>query len=508
MPSSRFWRIIAIISYILSGMFVVVLAFQAFRARFSSGKHSPEAKDNPGSIVIMGVGSRFIAPTRVEWSDIEGLINHAPKLFSHMPHLLRRRQSIADHTASVAIPTLEPVVEVQPVDLSPLPPALTVAGTGATKHRLGKHVLVPLSALLLIVVIATSFLFSVRFFSSSLGQQRNALALANTTRSAQPQQLARPAFERGITYPQWYNDGYGVNDTAWQLGVATIKTQTGSQWIEIPVLFSQATSSTTSLELSSSAPTVQSFIEGIERAHSLGYKVFFVPLVQVRQSGGWSGSITFTSLTQKQTWFNNYWNTINPYVTAAASQHVEQMAIGTELQTLQQIAPLELWNQLIGHIRSVFKNTLTYDMNWSSLPLPMPSWLHNANLTFIGVSTYIPLLDKSGRVDPKDMPALWQAKIKTQLDALSVQIGKQVLITEIGYRNSADALYHTWEATSTAKADPQEQAGAYNAALTNVLQDTRIAGTFFWGWNDVGQFAINGQPATGVLLKWYTLKQA
>ena len=105
------------------------------------------------------------------------------------------------------------------------------------------------------------------------------------------------------------------------------------------------------------------------------------------------------------------------------------------------------------------------------------------------------------------MPALWRDKIKTQLDALAGQIGKQVLISEIGYRNSSDALYHTWESTTTAKADPQEQAGAFDATLTNVFSDAHIAGTFFWGWDDVGRFAFSGQPATQVLLKWYTLKQ-
>ena len=228
--------------------------------------------------------------------------------------------------------------------------------------------------------------------------------------------------------------------------------------------------------------------------------------MQVREPGGWSGSITFNSTAQEQAWFDSYWNAILPYVSAAASLNVEQMAIGTELQKLQRIVPDALWNQLIARIRGVFQNTLTYDMNWSSLPLPMPAWLRNANLTYIGVSTYIPLLDKSARVDPSDMAALWRTKIKTQLDALAAQLGKEVLITEIGYRNSSDALYRTWEQDSTAGADPQEQAGAYDAALSNVFTDPSIAGTFFWGWDDVGRFAINGQPAVGVLLKWYTLE--
>jgi hypothetical protein len=503
MPLSRFWRFIGTICYVVSGMCMFVLAFQAVRARFAPNKHLSIPENRSQRVVIMGMGSRFIAPRRVEFRDIEGAINHAPSLFSNIPHLFGKRPVHAGQRESTPPPAaiMVPVTDSQP-GISQAPVASSTSHT--TKHKLGKRALVLVSSILLTAIIATSFLFSVRLFSASLGQ--TASAQANAAQPHQPQ-LARPALERGIIYPQWYSDGYGVNDTTWQQGVSTIKTQTGAQWLEIPVLFSQATSSSISIQPSTSAPSVQSFSEGIERAHSLGYKVFFVPLMQVREQGGWSGSITFKTLAQQQAWFDSYWNAILPYVFAAASSHVEQLAIGTELQTLQKIVPDALWNQLIGRIRGVFQNTLTYDMNWSSLALPMPTWLRNASLNYVGVSTYIPLLDKSGRVDPQAMPALWRDKIKTQLDVLAAQVGKQVLITEIGYRNSSDALYRTWDPNTTAKADPQEQAGAFDAALTNVFADAHIAGTFFWGWDDVGRFAISGQPATQVLLKWYTLKQ-
>jgi hypothetical protein len=461
MTPSRFWRSIGTISYVLSGIFLAILAFQAVRARFSSDKHQSTSEEHPQSVIIMGIGSRS-APITTPFID---------------------RQPVAPE---VQLPVSSPA-------------------TRATKQGLGRRALVLVSSLLLAAIIATSFLFSVRIFSASL--ERPASAQANAAQPAQPK-LVRPVFERGIVYPQWYSDGYGVNDTTWQQGVAAMKTQTSAQWIEIPVLFSQATSHSTNIQPSTSAPSIQSFSEGIARARSLGYKVFFVPLMQVREPGGWSGSITFATLALQQAWFDGYWNAILPYVSAAVSLHVEQMAIGTELQALQQVVPDALWNQLINRIRGVFQNTLTYDMNWSSLALlPLPTWLQNTRLTYIGVSTYIPLLDKSGRVDPQAMPALWRTKIKTQLDALAVQIGKQVLITEIGYRNSSDALYRTWESNSKAKADPQEQAGAFDAALSNVFSDAHIAGTFFWGWDDVGRFAINGQPAAQVLLKWYTFKQ-
>ncbi len=507
MSRTHFWRSIGTICYVVSGLFVVALALQAIKARFFPNKEQPASEEHPQSVVIMGIGARFIAPTRIELRNIEGALNGAPTLLSHLPRFSGKRapeevQAVTMRSESNTAPADEIQAEVPTAQL--LPPLAT---TRSTKRGAGRRALALVSSLLLTAIIATSFLFSVRLFSASLGQSANAQTNAAQSTPRQPQ-LARPAFERGIIYPQWYSGGYGVNDTTWQQGVSTIKTQTGAHWIEIPVLFSQATSSSTSIQPSTSAPSVQSFSEGIERAHSLGYNVFFVPLMQVRAAGGWSGSITFNTLAQQQAWFDAYWNAILPYVSTAASLHVEQMAIGTELQTLQRIVPDTLWNQLIERIRGVFQNTLTYDMNWSSLPLPMPTWLRNSNLTYIGVSTYIPLLDKSGRVDPQAMPALWRAKIKTQLDALAGQLGKRVLITEIGYRNSSDALYLTWEAFSTARADPQEQAGAFDAALTNVFSDPSIAGTFFWGWDDVGRFAISGQPAAQILLKWYTLKQA
>ncbi|HLI07262.1 MAG TPA: hypothetical protein VKV40_11900 [Ktedonobacteraceae bacterium] len=381
-------------------------------------------------------------------------------------------------------------------------PQFALNGTPEKKSSTGRRILIVASALALIALIAVSFLFSIRYYSGTLAQAKT------TATGTHPPVLVRPAFERGVIYPQWSQNGYGVQDTTWQQDVSTMKTQTGAQWIEIPVLFSQATSSSTTVEVSPSTPDVQSFTQGIERAHALGYHVFFVPLMQVRQPDGWSGSITFTTNTQEQEWFDSYWHTLQPYIAAAAQQHVEQMAIGTELQTLQQTVPAPLWNQLMIRIRGTFNGTLTYDMNWSSLGQPMPDWLKNPTLTYIGVSEYIPLLTSPARIDPAAMPALWQQKVKTQLDALASALGKPVLITEIGYRNSSDALYHTWEATSKAQADPAEQAGAYNAALSNALKDTHIAGTFFWGWNDVGMFAIAGQPAVQVLHKWYTLTQA
>jgi hypothetical protein len=124
----------------------------------------------------------------------------------------------------------------------------------------------------------------------------------------------------------------------------------------------------------------------------------------------------------------------------------------------------------------------------------------------IGVSEYIPLVTTQTRVDPNEIPALWAKDIKPIIDGIAAEAGKPVFISEIGYRNSSDALYEPFLEQTNAPADPAEQAGAYNAALTNVVPDAAIAGIFFWGWENVQELQPS-QQAAAVLHKWYTSSQ-
>ena len=149
-------------------------------------------------------------------------------------------------------------------------------------------------------------------------------------------------------------------------------------------------------------------------------------------------------------------------------------------------------------------------MNWSSLYNPIPSWMSNPLLATIGVSEYIPLTDTPQRLDPSVLPSLWRTNIAKLLDALAVKIGHPVIISEIGYRNSAYALYRPWQRDAKAQAEPpdtQEQAAAYDAALRDTLTDKNIAGIYFWAWS-VPLFQPNWKPAAKVLFKWYTSPDA
>ncbi len=328
--------------------------------------------------------------------------------------------------------------------------------------------------------------------------------------------MKRPAFQTGIIFPQWGTNAYDSTDKNWQVGLTDIENQTSAQWIEIPINLYQSSITSTQVTVSDITPTPDAVAAGIRQAQAKYFHVFIVPLLTVGGKLTWSGSIQFSDPQLMQQWFDSYWQALEPYTIAAANAGADEMAIGTEFEKLQP-APAPLWNQLIDRVHQIFPGKLTYDMNWSSLYLylnngasSLPSWMHNPLLSTLGVSVYIPLTDTPQRLDPAIIPGLWKEKIGTLLDQLSIQLRRSVFISEIGYRASAYALYRPWQRDTVAQSeppDPQEQAAAYDAALSNVIMDQHIEGIYFWAWS-VPLFEPNWKPAAQVLYKWYTSPQA
>jgi hypothetical protein len=321
------------------------------------------------------------------------------------------------------------------------------------------------------------------------------------------QSTHRP-FQMGVAFPQWGPTAYGESDGQWLTELPEMQQQTAACWVEMPVLFYQSSLSSTMVTTGQSTPSLSSFNYGIHLAHSLGLQVFVTPLLQVEGPQPWSGAIKFATYDQEQQWFASYWQAIKPYAIAAAQAGVEQFALGTEYEWLQEYAPASLWNGLISNVRSVFPGTLTYDMNWTSLQVQPSSWMHNPDLKMIGVSAYLPIINTPERVDPQQIPGLWKKTVKAALDSFAAMLGEPVFISEIGYRNSSDTLYHSWEAQSSAPRDPVEQAAACDAALANIVSDPNILGSFFWGWDSADAFNLNGMQAATVIHQYYASLQS
>ncbi len=312
----------------------------------------------------------------------------------------------------------------------------------------------------------------------------------------------RTTFQTGVIFPRWGTDAYTSQDAGWITGLQQIKQQTAAQWLGLSINLFQPSLASTRVQADPSTPTPDDISAGIRLAHARGYRVFVFPQLTVAGARSWAGNIEFPTRQLAQSWFNSYWQAFQPYVAAAAQANAEELAIGTEYELLQPAAPA-LWNQLIARAHALFAGTLTYDLNWSSLYYPLPSWLLNPSLNAVGISLYAPLTDQPERLNPATLPALWQTTIGTQLDTFAERIQKPVLLSELGYRDSSDALYNPWETSSNAPDDQVEQAAAYNAALWNIMDDPHIAGVFAWAW-EFPPFDMRCRLAAQVLHRWYT----
>jgi hypothetical protein len=275
----------------------------------------------------------------------------------------------------------------------------------------------------------------------------------------QPSQLPPPKpcsskrrdFPLGIAYPDWGTPAYGESDTTWLTELQNTRTQTASCWMEKPILLHQGSLTSTTVTQGSSTSSVASFVYGVRFAHSLGLHIFVTAQLQASGPEPWSGKITFSTYQQEQQWFQ---------------------------------------------------------MNWGSLQRQPPSWMRNWSLKMIGVSASVPLVDIPEQVKPKQLPSLWKKIVKLQLDNFSKALAEPLFISEIGYPHKTDALYHPWDTTGTAPPDPAQQADACAAALANIIPDPHILGSFFWGWDNVGDHALHGLPATRVIHSYYTSLQA
>lgn len=301
-----------------------------------------------------------------------------------------------------------------------------------------------------------------------------------------------------MAYPRFVSDSYGNSDSAWGPDLETMAQQTGSRWVEIVVNLQQSAATSTDVRPGPWVVTPADLAQGINVAHAMGLRVFVVPHLWYGDEQ-WGGYITFTSTAQATAWFNSYWQTLNPYLAVAQQTGADQFALGNEYVGIEKASPV-LWTHLIDEAHAVYSGRLTYNMNWGNYT-PY-SWMSDPNLTFLGISMYESLAPSPAGEDEMSLTSEWQNRILPLLDQLSIRSGKQIVLSEVGYKNSTDALYNPWDASTSAAPDPSLQADAYQAAVQGALSDPHIVGIYFWGWS-MDKYGPNNLPAAAVLHKLY-----
>jgi hypothetical protein len=316
---------------------------------------------------------------------------------------------------------------------------------------------------------------------------------------------APPDFQKGMSYAAWWQDAYAtpLSDQA----LAELA-DTGAKWIALIVTGYQETITATQITWTlPRTPTDADLAHAINQAHSLGLKVMLKPHLDLNNDPDrWRGQIgdAFTAEAQWRAWFASYGTFIAHYANLATAEGVEQFCIGTELVgTSHHEAD---WRAIVADARRRFHGPLVYAANHSGEEMRLTWW---DAVDLIGIDAYYPLTSRNNPT-LAELKTTWNARA-ADLQALSARAGKQIILTEIGYRSADGANMAPWDWQQEAPVDLQEQADCYESALEAIWNQPWLAGIYWWNWDttpnqggphDAG-FTPHRKPAEELLKIYY-----
>ncbi len=217
--------------------------------------------------------------------------------------------------------------------------------------------------------------------------------------------------------------------------------------------------------------------EPIEEAHRRGLSILIKPhLAYWGSPFSWRGEIDFPEPEQRQRFFQEY----QAWITEVAriTHRADGFAVGTELDRLLDEGP---WRNIIAAVRDETQAPLTYAANWTDYQR-VPFW---DALDAVGVQAYFPVAESSfpTREELRDG---WN-KVLEPLRRISLDTGKPVIFTELGYSLSLNAAQQPWDG---ARSPPGKVAEARDLQLIcyrtafEVLERERqwLRGAFLWKW--------------------------
>lgn len=252
-------------------------------------------------------------------------------------------------------------------------------------------------------------------------------------------------------------------------------------WVAIVISGFQDTINSTDIKSGNFTPDLKEIKATTKTAKKMGLRVmykFHIDNIADKQVH-WQGEIglKFENDNQWQDWFANYLKFISPYVELAQNLGVEMICVGNELTTTENRE--REWQEIIIAIRKKYSGKLVYGANWWPGVENVSWW---KELDFIGVSAYFPLAYIKNPTR-KELLSSWQNSFCfKKTESVSSRIGKKVLFTEIGYRNTDGAGIAPWEYQTNSPQDLMEQADLYWAAIETIKNTPWIAGIFWWEW--------------------------
>lgn len=205
-----------------------------------------------------------------------------------------------------------------------------------------------------------------------------------------------------------------------------------------------------------------------------GLKVFWKPHLSYWGSFAWRGDISFDDEEDWKRFFETYARFILDQADFAEKNGIPIFSVGVELD---QMLHRPEWRNLIAKVRKHYRGKITYAANWDKFS-QVPFW---EELDLIGVQAYFPLSD----VPLRNAESIWQAweKPLAELKKLSHQFNRPILVTEIGYSRSPQAVQAPWIPGKSKNAnDIEVRRLLLDVAARRLEQSKEIIGLFWWKW--------------------------
>ena len=251
-----------------------------------------------------------------------------------------------------------------------------------------------------------------------------------------------------------------------------------------------------------SSPTPDKLGELIRYAKGKKLRVVLMPLVLLENPRGneWRGTI-HPELWEE--WWESYRDMLHHYATVAEANHVDVMAVGSELVSTEKENNIGEWTRTIRQMRRDFHGQITYSANWDHYT-SVPFW---NQLDLVAINSYY-TLGKNNQVTVPQIVNKWRDH-QQALIAFERKIGRPFFFMEVGWCSQANAADVPWDYTqTTVPIDLDLQKRLYEAFFEAWYGVKEFGGFMIWAWDPNGGgaddrgYTPHGKPAEDVLRKW------
>lgn len=241
----------------------------------------------------------------------------------------------------------------------------------------------------------------------------------------------------------------------------------------------------------------------LRRARELGLRPFVMPVVLLRHPRGseWRGVIDPPDWDE---WWEQYREVVVYFADACREGQAEALLVGSELVSTEKYTAR--WKEVIRAAREHFAGgKLGYSANWDHYR-PIEFW---EQLDFVGMTSYNTLAEKK---DPSvdEIVKRWEP-VKREILAWQRQVGKPILMTEVGWcsqEGAATAPWNYYQNQVATEAGHEEQRRLYEAFIRVWGAAPELMGVIWWEWgtapggaSDFG-YTPKGKPAEKLLRAW------